>query len=114
MSHSRGNVMPKYLVRANYVGDGIKGLMREGGTKRRDTVQASVASVGGALECFYYAFGDTDVFGVVDFPDAASAAAWSLMVSSTGAVRVHLVPLITPEDLDAAAAKTPSYRAPGA
>jgi hypothetical protein len=35
------------------------------------------------------------------------------MVNSTGAVSVNLVPLMVPEDLDAAAAKTPSFRAPG-
>ena len=27
--------MPKYLVQANYVGEGIKGLLKEGGTSRR-------------------------------------------------------------------------------
>lgn len=105
--------MPKYLARANYVSDGIKGLMTEGGTKRREAVRASLESVGGTLECFYYAFGDTDVFGIADLPDEATAAAWSLMVNSSGAVELHLVPLLTPEDLDAAAAKSPSYRAPG-
>lgn len=105
--------MPKYLVRANYVGDGIRGLMAEGGTKRRDAVEASLESVGATLECFYYAFGDTDVFGIGDFPDEASATAWSLMVNSSGAVTLNLVPLLTPEALDAAAARTPSYRAPG-
>jgi uncharacterized protein with GYD domain len=105
--------MPKYLARANYVGEGLKGLMAEGGTKRREAVRVSLESVGGTLECFYYAFGDTDVFGIADLPDEASAAAWSLMVNGSGAVSLHLVPLLTPEDLDAAAAKSPSYRAPG-
>ena len=106
--------MPKYLVRANYVGAGVKGLMAEGGTKRRDAVRASVESVGGTLECFYYAFGEIDVIGIGDFPDEASAVAWSLLVNSTGAVTLNLVPLLTAEAVDAAAAKTPSYRAPGA
>jgi uncharacterized protein with GYD domain len=105
--------MPKYLARANYVGDGINGLMTEGGTKRRDAVSASLESVGATLDCMYYAFGDTDVYGIADFPDDATATAWSLMVNSTGAVSLHLVPLMTVEDLDAAAAKTPSFRAPG-
>ncbi|MGZ4662149.1 MAG: GYD domain-containing protein, partial [Arthrobacter sp.] len=77
--------MSKYLFEANYVGDGIKGLMREGGTKRRDAVVEALKSVGGTLECFYYAFGDTDVLGVFDIPDQASAAALSLMINSTGA-----------------------------
>lgn len=105
--------MTKYLFEANYVDEGIKGLMREGGTKRRDAVVEALKSVGGSLECFYYAFGDADVLGVFDIPDQASAAALSLMINSTGAVNLMLKPLMTPEDIDEAVKKTPAYRAPG-
>jgi uncharacterized protein with GYD domain len=105
--------MTKYLFEANYVGDGINGLLREGGTKRRDAVVDALKSVDGSLECFYYAFGETDVVGVFEIPDAASAAALSLMINATGAVRLHLKPLMTVQDLDEAAKKTPAYRAPG-
>lgn len=105
--------MTKYLFEANYVGDGIKGLMREGGSKRRDALVEALNSVGGSLECFYYAFGDTDVLGVFDVPGVADAAALSLMINSTGNVDVRLKPLLLPEDLDEAVKKTPSYRAPG-
>ena len=105
--------MTKYLFEANYVGEGIKGLMREGGTKRRDALVDAVNSVGGSLESFYYAFGDTDVLGVFDVPVQTDAAALSLMINSTGNVDVRLKPLMTPEDIDEAVKKTPSYRAPG-
>lgn len=105
--------MTKYLFEANYVGEGIKGLMREGGTKRRDALVDALSSVGGSLESFYYAFGDTDVLGVFDAPTDADAAALSLMINSTGSVNVRLKRLMTPEDLDEAAKKTPAYRAPG-
>jgi len=105
--------MPKFLVRANYVGDGIKGLMSEGGSRRRDAARTAVESVGGSLECMYYAFGDTDLYAICDVPDVATATALSLTFNSSGAIRVNLVPLITPEDVDAAAAKTPTYRPPG-
>lgn len=105
--------MAKYLLRANYVGDGVKGLMAEGGSKRRDAAQAAVESVGGSLDCMYFAFGDTDVYGICDVPDAASATALSLLINSSGAVTLNLVPLMTVEDLDEAASKTPAYRAPG-
>jgi uncharacterized protein with GYD domain len=105
--------MSKYLFEANYVGDGIKGLMREGGTKRRDAVVEALKSVDGSLESFYYAFGETDVVGVFDIPDQANAVALSLMINSTGAVNLHLKPLLSAEDLDEAAKKTPSYRPPG-
>ncbi|MET3809373.1 GYD domain-containing protein [Arthrobacter sp. UYEF3] len=105
--------MTKYLFEANYVGEGIKGLMREGGSKRRDALVDAVKSVGGSLDCFYYAFGHTDVLGVFDVPTPADAAALSLMINATGNVTVRLKPLMTPEDLDEAAKKTPTYRAPG-
>ncbi|MCP9000548.1 GYD domain-containing protein [Pseudarthrobacter sp. RMG13] len=105
--------MSKYFFQANYVGQGIKGLMQEGGSKRRDAVVKALESVGGSLECIYYAFGETDVLGVFDVPDQPSAVALSLMINSTGAVDLHLTPLMTPEDIDAAVGKTPAYRAPG-
>jgi uncharacterized protein with GYD domain len=105
--------MTKYLFEANYVGEGIKGLMREGGTKRRDALVDALNSVGGSLESFYYAFGDTDVLGVFDVPVQTDAAALSLMINSSGNVDVRLKPLMTPEDIDEAVKKTPSYRPPG-
>ena len=105
--------MAKFLLRANYVGDGLKGLMSEGGSKRREAAQAAVESVGGTLDCMYFAFGETDVYGICDMPDNASATAMSLLINASGAVTINLTPLMTPEDVDAAAAKTPSYRAPG-
>ncbi len=105
--------MAKYLFEANYVGEGIKGLMREGGTKRRDALVDALKSVGGTLDSFYYAFGDTDVLGIFDIPSNANAAALSLMVNSTGSVKVRLKPLLTVEDLDEASKQSPSYRAPG-
>ncbi len=105
--------MPKYLVKGNYVGSGVSGLMEEGGSRRRAAATAAAESLGGSVECFYYAFGDTDVYGICDFPDAASATSFSLMVNASGAVSLSLTPLLTAEDLDAAAAKTPTYRPPG-
>lgn len=105
--------MAKYLFEANYVGEGIKGLMREGGSRRRDALVDALKSVGGSLESFYYAFGETDVLGIFEVPGPADAAALSLMINSTGSVNVRLKPLMTPEDLDEAAQKTPAYRAPG-
>ena len=105
--------MAKYLITGNYVGEGIKGVMAEGGSKRREAAAAAIESVGGSLECLYFAFGKTDVFAIADFPDVASAAAVSLLINSTGAVAISLTPLLTPEDVDAATAKSPSYRPPG-
>ena len=106
--------MAKFLIRANYVGDGVKGLAAEGGSRRRDAAKAAVESVGGSLECMYFAFGETDVYAICDVPDNASATALSLTINNaSGAVALNLTPLMTAEDIDAAVAKKPSYSPPG-
>lgn len=105
--------MSKYLLRGNYVGDGIAGLMKDGGTKRRTAAEAVVGSVGGTVESFYYAFGDTDLFAIVDIPDEASAIAASLKVNASGSVMISMTRLLTPEDIDAAVGKDVSYSPPG-
>ena len=105
--------MPKYLIQANYVGEGIKGLLKEGGTSRHAAVEKALSSVGGKLEGFYYAFGDTDAFVLVELPDNATAAALSLIVNAPGTVAAKITVLLTPEEIDAATKKTPNYRPPG-
>jgi len=105
--------MPKYLVQANYVGEGIKGLLKEGGSSRRAAVEKLFGSLGGKVEAFYYAFGDTDLFVIADAPDNVTAAALSLTVNAAGAATAKVTVLLTPEEIDAAAKKSPSYRPPG-
>jgi len=105
--------MSKYLITGSYSADGVKGLMQEGGSKRRDAAAAAVESVGGSMDVMYYSFGDADVIAICDIPDPASAAAVSMLINSSGAVGVTLTPLLTVEEIDAAAGKTPSYRPPG-
>lgn len=106
--------MAKYMIQANYVGEGIKGLLKEGGSSRRDAINKLVASVGGKVESVYYAFGDTDVFVVAEVPDNVTAAAIALTVGATGAVSIKTTVLMTPEEVDQATKKSPVYRAPGA
>ena len=106
--------MAKYLISANYVGEGIKGLLKEGGSSRRQVVDNLLASVGGKVESFYFAFGDTDAYVVVDVPDNITAAAVALTVAATGAVKLKTTVLMTPEEVDQATKKSPAYRAPGA
>ncbi len=105
--------MPKFMIQANYVGDGVKGLLSEGGTKRRETVAQVLESMGGKLEALYYAFGDYDVYGIADMPDNVSSVAFSLMVNASGAINAKTVVLLTPEELDEATQKSVDFRAPG-
>jgi uncharacterized protein with GYD domain len=105
--------MAKYMIRASYTADGTKGLLKEGGSSRRATVQKMVSSLGGKLEAFYYAFGDSDVYAIIDIPDAASAAALSLAINASGSVQLSTIPLLTPEEIDTASKKSVGYLAPG-
>ena len=105
--------MAKYLIMGNYVGEGVAGLLKEGGSSRRDAAAKLVESLGGKMESFYYAFGGSDVFGIMDLPDNSAAASLALTVNASGAVKIRTVPLMTPEEVDEATKKSPAYRAPG-
>ena len=105
--------MAKYLVKGNYVGDGVAGLLKDGGTKRVAAATAAVESLGGSVDCLYYAFGDVDIWGIVDFDDDASATAMSLTINASGAVTVSIVPLMEASVIDDAASKSPTYSPPG-
>ena len=105
--------MPKYLIQASYVGEGLKGLIKEGGTSRRDTVAGVIEGLGGKMETFYYAFGDFDVIGIADMPDNVSTLAFSLAVNASGGINAKTIVLITPEEIDAATKKAVDFRPPG-
>jgi uncharacterized protein with GYD domain len=106
--------MPKYLIKARYSVDGIAGVKREGGSSRRDIVAKTAESVGGKMESFYFAFGDTDVYVVCDLPNNAAAAGLAMTVGAAGGAMVNTVPLLTPEEVDTAAKVNVEYRKPGA
>jgi uncharacterized protein with GYD domain len=105
--------MAKYLFEARYTPEGTKGLVKEGGTGRRKAIMNLAEGMGGKLETMYYAFGDVDVYAIVDVPDSITATAVALAINQTGAVSVKTVVLISPEDIDQASKKTINYRPPG-
>jgi uncharacterized protein with GYD domain len=106
--------MQKYLIHGSYSADGAKGVLKEGGSKRRAVIKGLIEKMGGRLECFYFAFGKDDFYLMVDLPDATSAAAVSLTVGASGAASTNTVVLLTPEEIDAATKKTVEYQRPGA
>jgi uncharacterized protein with GYD domain len=105
--------MPKYLLEVSYTVEGAKGLLKDGGSKRRATAQAAIESLGGRIEAFYYAFGERDVFVIADLPDNAAVAAASINLAASGGVTSKTTVLLTPEEIDAAVKKTTSYTPPG-
>ena len=75
--------------------------------------EALVKEAGGKLESFYFMFGETDVIIIIDLPDNVSSVAMSLAVNSSGVTNVTTTPLLTVEEMDAAAKKQFAYRPPG-
>jgi len=105
--------MAKYLLQVSYTASGAQGVMKEGGSSRRDTIAKLLADAGGTLDEFYFAFGEDDVITIVDLPDHASVAALSMTIGASGAASVKTTVLLTPEEIDQAAGRSVSYRAPG-
>ncbi len=105
--------MPKYLFQGSYTEEGLSGLLKEGGSTRRDAAEQVIKSVGGTLEAYYFAFGDNDFYVIADMPDNVSTSAASLIVNASGAVKVKTIVLLTPEEVDQAVKRTVNYRPPG-
>lgn len=106
--------MAKYMWHVSYTVDGMKGMLKEGGSSRRTMVEKLAANMGGSIESMYFAFGDTDAYIVADFPSDVDAAAVAMTVGAAGAASVKTITLLTPEQIDDATQKTVEYRAPGA
>jgi len=105
--------MAKYLLEVNYTLEGIKGLKSKGGSARVEAARELIEGLGGKMESFYFAFGNTDVYVVADFPDNISAAAAALTVCSGGGATARTVVLLTAAEADEAASKNTIYRPPG-
>ena len=106
--------MPKYLLQVNYTVEGAKGVLKDGGTARREVVEKLVKGLGGKVESFYFCFGKYDVVLIVDMPDNVAIAAASMTVGASGAAEVQTTTLLTAEEVDQAGKRTVNYTAPGA
>src|SRR5262249_7923541 len=109
----RSKQMPKYLFQGSYTEQGLKGVLQEGGSKRREAAEQLAKGMGGRLEAYYYAFGNNDFVIITDLPSKVDAAALSLAVNASGAVESRATVLITPEEVDQATKKTVNYHPPG-
>lgn len=106
--------MAKYLIKASYTADGLKGVMKAGGTSRVKAVQHAVEGLGGSLESFYFAFGGDDVYVTVDVPDNTAAIAMAAAVGSSGAIESYeTVVLLSPSEVDKAMNLAVDYAPPG-
>jgi uncharacterized protein with GYD domain len=106
----------KYLIEAAYSHEGLKGLVKDGGSGRRTAVEAAVKALGGRIESMYYGFGTSDVYVIIEAADNVSAAALALAVGATGALAHYKTTvLLSTDEVDQAAKKSSGlgYRPPG-
>ena len=106
--------MPRFLIEATYTLDGLRGLMKDGGSGRVDAVRKMAESVGGHLESFDFTFGERDTHVICELPDNKSAAAVAFAIGASGGATTKTVALLTPEEVDQAVQQSVDYRAPGA
>jgi uncharacterized protein with GYD domain len=94
--------MARYLLQLAYTPEAWAAQLKDP-QNRAEVVKPVLDSVGARFECFYYAFGEYDIVGVIEAPDNVSIAACSLAFSAGGALKaVKTTPLMTvDEGLDA-------------
>ncbi|MBA3778456.1 MAG: GYD domain-containing protein [Chloroflexi bacterium] len=105
--------MPRYLFRARYTQEGIKGVIKEGGTARLEAVDKLLQSVGGRAEAQYWAFGEDDYLVIAELPDNVAAASVAGAVGASGAASVSTTVLLTADEIDQVGRRTIEYRPPG-
>jgi len=104
--------MAKYLVQGSYTDQGLKGLLKDGGSKRRAMVEQVAKEIGGKLEAFYFSFGGDDFVIILDLPSNVDMAATAIVAGASGTVKSRVTVLMTPEDVDKAVQRKVEFRPP--
>ena len=110
--------MPLYLCKGSYTAEGIKGLLKDGATRREHDIAKAMEGIGGKLHALYYGLGETDIYMICELRDNAAAVAGSILINMAGAAEVKYTPLLTPKEVDRSIdmvrRKIDVYRPPGA
>jgi len=110
--------MPKYVSFFSYTGEAWNRMV-EKPENRAVAARRLIEEIGGRMEAFYWMFGDWDGLVILDVPDAATAAAFSARVTSSGLLReIKTHQLLDMEDarsaLEQAKSAGAAYEPPGA
>ena len=104
--------MPKFLVQGSYTDQGLQGLLKEGGSKRRMMVEKLAEEIGGKLDVFYFAFGSDDFVIILDLPSNIDMAATAIVAQASGMVKSRVTVLMDPKDVDQAVQRKIDFRPP--
>jgi uncharacterized protein with GYD domain len=108
--------MPTFMVQASYTSPAWNKLVQRP-ENRMEALRPVVEKLGGEIIAWYYAFGDYDVVVLFDVPSNVNAAALSMAIAGSGAVKdFKTTILMTPDEgFDALLlAQGAGYRPPGA
>ncbi len=107
--------MPKYLLLFKYSSEGAKGFLKEKAAHRETQIRKTFEGMGGKVEGLYWTTGGEYTGAIViELPDAATGAAFSIVAEATGAFsEVATMEVLTSSELDRALAKSITYRPPG-
>ncbi|HEX2172032.1 MAG TPA: GYD domain-containing protein [Dehalococcoidia bacterium] len=107
--------MPYYLVQGSYTPEAVNALTRNP-EDRAEAARGLVEKMGGRMLEFFYAQGEYDIVGIVEFPDAETANAFMMVVIKTGHLKAtKTTPLFTVEETMRAMRRAGdmTYHAPG-
>jgi uncharacterized protein with GYD domain len=81
-------LMAHYLIEVGYTPQSWNSQIDKQGNAI-ERITPALDACGAKLECLYYAFGEYDVVGVIDFPTPEDAAGFALAIGSSGALRTY-------------------------
>ena len=108
--------MPTYMVQAAYTSTAWNKLVQRP-ENRMEALKPVIAQLGGEILAWYYSFGEYDVVVLFEVPGNVNAAAVSMAIAGSGAVKeFKTTVLMSPEEgFDAMLlAQGAGYRPPGA
>ncbi|AZO44684.1 MULTISPECIES: GYD domain-containing protein [Mesorhizobium] len=79
--------MTSYIVLMNWTEQGAKNVRDS--PKRLDAARKQLGDMGGSFKAFYLTMGEYDMVAVVEAPDDAVLARFSLMLAASGNVRTR-------------------------
>ena len=107
--------MPTYMVQASYTSPAWNKLVQRP-ENRMEALTPVIEKLGGRIIAWYYAFGDYDVVVLFEVPSNLNAAAFSMAIAGSGAVKeFRTTILMSPDEgFDALLlAQGAGYRPPG-
>ncbi|MER9332017.1 GYD domain-containing protein [Mesorhizobium sp. M0152] len=79
--------MTSYIVLMNWTEQGARNVRDS--PKRLDAAKKQLGDMGGSFKAFYLTMGEYDMVAVVEAPDDAILARFSLMLAASGNVRTR-------------------------